>query len=155
MTLPETLFEDAAIQLARALEPQGFRVVRHAPPTHAFRDRLATYRRGSQEVRLIWDVRQRHFLLQQTSATLDPDLTEPSWTDVVCEPYTIGETPRTAPRRSRQRYSWPSMPLQLQALPNKRLQLSGAERPGLRPARSAGGGQRNVEFGMHGHCARS
>ena len=32
-------------------------------------------------------------------------------------------------------------------LPNKRLQLAGAERPGLRPVLSAGGGQRNVEFG--------
>ena len=87
MASPETLFEDAAIQLARALEPQGFRVVRRAPPTHAFGDCLVSYRRGSQEVRLIWDVRGHCFLLQQTGATLPPDLTEPSWTDVVREPF--------------------------------------------------------------------
>ena len=39
--------------------------------------------------------------------------------------------------------------------PNKRLQLTGAERPGLRPLLSAGGGQRTVEFGARGHSARS
>jgi len=35
------------------------------------------------------------------------------------------------------------------------LQLAGAERPGLRPVLSAGGGQRTIEFGTRGHVARS
>ena len=39
--------------------------------------------------------------------------------------------------------------------PNQRLQVTGARRPGLRPVRSAGGGQRTIEFGMRGHSARS
>ena len=34
--------------------------------------------------------------------------------------------------------------------PNQRMQLSGALRPGLRPARSAGGGERTIEFGSAG-----
>jgi len=41
------------------------------------------------------------------------------------------------------------------ARPNQRLQLAGAKRPRLRPARSAGGGQRTVEFGMRRHSACS
>ena len=35
-------------------------------------------------------------------------------------------------------------------LPNQRLQLAGAKRPGLRPALPAAGDQRNVEFGSAG-----
>ena len=39
--------------------------------------------------------------------------------------------------------------------PNQRLQLAGAQHPGLRPALSTRGRQRTVEFGMRGHYARS
>ena len=84
MISSDLIFDDAAIKLGRALEPQGFRVSERMPPPDSFGNRLLGYSRGSQAVRLVWDGRERWFLLQQASAALNG---EPSWTDLVWECY--------------------------------------------------------------------
>jgi hypothetical protein len=84
MIAANAIFDEAAIELARALEPHGFRVSERIPPPDSFGHRLLGYRRGTEGVRLIWDGREEWFLLQQSSGVLDG---EPPWTDLVWERY--------------------------------------------------------------------
>jgi hypothetical protein len=82
---PGCLFDDFAGALSKVLEAQGFRLRERPQPPQSFGSRLVMYVRGTQEVRLLWDGRERWFLLQQRGAILHGH--EDEWNDVAFERY--------------------------------------------------------------------
>jgi hypothetical protein len=87
----DSIFDQAEIELARVLEPQGFRTSEPPPLPDGFVGQVLTYRRGGHAVRLVWDQREGRFSLQQSTSVAG----EPAWVDLVSE----RSDPRADPAR--------------------------------------------------------
>jgi hypothetical protein len=81
----ESIFEEASIDLAHALEFQGFRVWELSAPRDPSGSQLVSYHQGTKAIRLWWDGREKLFLLQQQA--IRSGESEPSWVDLVSERY--------------------------------------------------------------------
>jgi hypothetical protein len=104
MTDPDSLFDDFASALAKVLEAQGFRLRERMQSPQSIGSRLVQYARGTQEVRLLWDGRERWFLIQQRGAVLHGQ--EDEWNDIAFERYEPTRDPPNGSKRFKPASIW-------------------------------------------------